>query len=59
MTGELMHTASKERMVPKVMFSTEHVAQISIADSKMKWLLHFAFNSVCSAHYTALQTNNR
>ena len=44
MTGEPAHTASKERMVPEVMFSTEHMSQISITDSKVKWLLCFAFS---------------
>ena len=44
MTGEPTHAASKERMVPEVMFLTEHTPQISITESKVKWLLHIATN---------------
>ena len=47
------YSASKERMVPEVMFSTECVPQLSITDSKLKWPLHFAFSYVqpVSQHY--------
>ena len=53
MTGEPTHTASKERMTPEVMFSTEHVPQLSITGSKVKWPLCFAFSYVqpVSQHY--------
>ena len=46
MTCEFMHTASKEWMAPEVMFSTELMPQISITDSKVKWLLYFTFSYV-------------
>ena len=36
MTGEPVHTVSKERMEPEVMFLTECATQISITDSKVK-----------------------
>ena len=32
MTGEPMHTASKERMVPELTFSSERVTQLSITE---------------------------
>ena len=35
MTGEPVHTASKERMAPEVMFLTEHKPQISITEVAM------------------------
>ena len=35
-TGELMHTASKERMMPELMFSSERMPQVLITDSKVK-----------------------
>ena len=35
-TGEPVHTASKERMAPKLMFSCECAHQLSITDSKVK-----------------------
>ena len=52
MTGGAMHTASKERMMPEVMFLTECVPQLSIADFKLKWPLQFAFSYVWSARFT-------
>ena len=36
MTGELVHTTSKERKAPEVVFSTEHVPLLSIIDLKVK-----------------------
>ena len=45
-TGELVHTASKGRMEPEVMFLTERMPQLSITDSKEQWLLRFAFGYV-------------
>ena len=44
MTGEPMYTASKERMAPEVMFLTECAPQLSITNSKVKWLLCYAFS---------------
>ena len=35
-------------MVSEVMFSTEHVPQLSITDSNMKWPLRFTFSYVQS-----------
>ena len=49
MTGEPMHTASKEMMATEVMFSTERAPQISIINSKVKWLLRFTFSLSNSA----------
>ena len=46
MTGEPTLTTSKERMAPELIFSSEHVPQLSITDSKVKWPLHFAFSYV-------------
>ena len=46
MTGEPTHTASKERMVPELMFSSERVPQLSQTASKMQWPLCFAFSYV-------------
>ena len=45
-TPKLKTTTSKERMVPEVMFLTECMLQTSIANSKIKWPLCFAFNYV-------------
>ena len=49
MTSEPIYTTSKERMALEIMFSSECMPQLSITDSKVKWLLHFTFN-----HYTVL-----
>ena len=57
MTGEPMHTASKEWMIPEVMFSTERMPQLSITDLNVKWPLTLLFQ-LCSAHFTALQMKN-
>ena len=46
MIGGLMCTASEERTVPAVLFSTERAPQQSITDSKVKWPLCFAFSYV-------------
>ena len=46
MAGELTHTASKERMVPKLMFLSERMLQLLITDWKVKSPLRFAFNCV-------------
>ena len=46
MTGEPVHTTSKKRMAPELMFSSEHVPQLSVTDLKMKWSLCFAFSYV-------------
>ena len=43
MTGEFVHTTSKKRMVPELMFSSEGMPQLSITDLKVKW---FAFSYV-------------
>ena len=48
MTGEPTHTSSKERMAPELMFSFEHMPQLSIIDSKVKWSLHFLFSACYS-----------
>ena len=53
MTGEPTHTASKERMAPELMLSSERTLQLSITDSKVKWLLHFAF-----IYFSPLQMKN-
>ena len=46
MTGEPRHTTSKERMAPGVMFSFEHVPQLSNTALKVQWPLHFAYSYV-------------
>ena len=46
MTGEPTHAASKERMVPELMFSSEHAPQLSQTASKVQWPLRFDFNYV-------------
>ena len=46
MTGEPMHTASKEMMVPEILFSSERVPQLPSTASKVQWPLHFAFSYV-------------
>ena len=33
MTGEPMHTTSKEWMVPELMFSSQHAPQLTITES--------------------------
>ena len=52
MTGEHMHTTSKERMVSEIMFSTEHAPKLK---SEVAYTLHF---QLCSARFTALQMKN-
>ena len=47
MTGEPLHTTSKERMAPELMFSSEHVPQLSIT-KQMKWLYFASFSAVFS-----------
>ena len=42
-TGEPTNTASKERITPELMFSSN---QLSITDLKVKWLVRFAFSYV-------------
>ena len=46
MTGEPTHTASKERMAPELMYSSERVPQLSKTALKVQWLLRFAFSYV-------------
>ena len=46
MTGEPTHTASKERMAPELMFSSERAPQLSKTASKVQWPLRFAFGYV-------------
>ena len=46
MTGEPVHSASKERIAQELMFLSEPVPQLSITDLKVKWLVHFAFSYV-------------
>ena len=58
MTGEPTHTASKERMAPQLMFSSEHAPQLSKTASKVQWPLRFAFSYIYLARYTALQMKN-
>ena len=53
MTGEPTHTASKERMAPELMVSSEHAPQLSQTASKVQWRFQ-----LCSARYTAPQTKN-
>ena len=55
MTGEPAHTASKERRVPELMFSSEYVPQLSITDSKSEVAITL---HLFSAHHTALQTKH-
>ena len=42
MTGEPMHTASKERMAPELMFLSERAPQLSSTALKMLWSLSYA-----------------
>ena len=51
-----MHTTSKERMAPEVMFLIKRMSQLSITDSKVKWPLRFVFSYVRPV--TALQIKN-
>ena len=53
MTGEPMHTTSKERMAPELMFLSERTPQLSKTASKMQWPLRFAFSYVLpiTQHY--------
>ena len=46
MTDEPTHTASKERMVPDLMYSSERKPQLLIMDLKVEWLINFAFSYV-------------
>ena len=56
MTGEPTHSASKERMAPELMFSSEHATAITnYFESTVAITLRF---QLCSARYTALQTKN-
>ena len=61
MTGEPTHIASKERMVPELIFLTERTSQLSITNLKVQWQLRFGFQQ-CSANfsllYRALQMKN-
>ena len=43
MTGDPTHTASKEKMAPELMFSSECAPQLSVTDLKVQLLLRFAF----------------
>ena len=53
MTGESMHTTSKERMAPELMFSSERAPHQSKTASKVQWPLHFTFSYVrpVTQHY--------
>ena len=53
MTDEPTFTISKERMAPELMFSSECAPQLTITDSKVKWLLRFTFGYVqpITRHY--------
>ena len=53
MTGEPTHTASKARMAPELIFSSERAPQLSNTASKVEWLLCFAFSYVqpVTQHY--------
>ena len=53
MTGEPMYTASKERMVPELMFSSPAIK--NCFESAVVITLCF---QLCSARYTVLQTKN-
>ena len=62
MTGEPMHTASKERMTPELMFSSERMPQLSKTVLKVQWPLCFAFSYVqpvtqCYKQRTALENH--
>ena len=46
MTGEPTHTASKERMVPELMLSSERMPQLSNTASKVQWPLRFTYSYV-------------
>ena len=51
MTGKPTHTTSKERMMQKLMFSSERTPQLSNIASKVQWPLRFAFTQLCSVRY--------
>ena len=51
MTGEPMHTASKEKLVPELMFLSERTPQLSISDSQVKWPFNMYHFQLCLAHY--------
>ena len=55
MTGEPTHTASKERMMQKLMFLSEHAPQLTNIALKVQWPLRFAFTQLCSVRYTRKQ----
>ena len=44
MTGEPTHTASKEMIVPEIMFSFECTPQLSSTASKVQWSFLFTFS---------------
>ena len=46
MTGEPTHIASKERMVPELLFSSERVPWLSNTALKVQWPLRFTFSYV-------------
>ena len=46
MTGEPVHTASKERMAPELMFSSEHALQLSNTDLESEVVITLRFNYV-------------
>ena len=45
MTGEFVHAALEERMVPGLLFLSEHAPQLSITEIT-KWPLCFVFSFV-------------
>ena len=53
MTGKPTHTASKERMAPELIFSSEHAPQLSNTALKVQWPLRFIFSYVqpVTQHY--------
>ena len=46
MTDEPTHTASKERMAPESLFSSERISQLSNTALKEQWPLRFDFSYV-------------
>ena len=59
MTSEPTYTASKERMVSELIFSSQHTPQISKTALKVQWSLRFAFSYVQPITQRYRQKKNR
>ena len=59
MTGEPVHTASKERMAPQLMLSSECVSQLSITDSKVKCDHYVSLSALFSPLHSATTNNSK